>query len=79
MYSSLAHLSSAIRTSLNRAAVCRIYKDTLDACWPNLSDQAQADRVEKFAGQYHWTVSFRQIGSLGLVAEFQKADVAAEA
>jgi len=74
MYTTLPHLQSAIRLSLQKGQLCRVYKESLDACWPHLSDDDQAERIARFAAQHHWVVSFRQLGALGLVAEFEKAD-----
>lgn len=73
MYSSLPHLQSAIRQSLQKGIVCRIYPESLLACWPNLSAEERASRVENFASQNRWQVSFRELGNLGLVAEFSKS------
>jgi len=77
MYTTIPHLQSAIRLSLQKGQMCRVYKESLDACWPHLSDDAQAEEIAQFAMQHHWVVSFRQLGPLGLVAEFQKADESA--
>ena len=74
MYTTIPHLQSAIRVSLQKGQLCRVYQESLNACWPHLSDDAQADKVARFALQHHWVVSFRQLGSLGLVAEFQKTE-----
>jgi hypothetical protein len=74
MYSSLPHLQTAIRQSLQKGALCRIYPESLTACWPHVSPQERANRVERFAAQNHWQVAFRELGNLGLVAEFTKAE-----
>ena len=72
MYSTLPHLQSAIRQSLQKGTVCRIYPESLIACWPNVSAQERTSRIERFAAENHWQVAFRELGSLGLVAEFSK-------
>jgi len=77
MYSTLPHLQSAIRSSLQKGALCRVYQDSLDACWPNLSREAQAEKVAQFAAQNRWSVNCRVLGGLGIVAEFVKAAQAA--
>ncbi len=74
MYTTIPHLNSAIRLSLQKGQLCRVYKESLDACWPHLSDDEQAERIAQFAMQHHWAVRFRKVGSLGTVAEFEKAD-----
>ncbi|EDY21244.1 hypothetical protein CfE428DRAFT_1537 [Chthoniobacter flavus Ellin428] len=73
MYTTLPHLQSAIRTQLQRSEVCRIYKESINACWPNLSDNAQLEKMTLFAERNHWSVSCRTLGNLGVVAEFAKA------
>jgi hypothetical protein len=73
MYTALPHLHAAIRTALHKGALCRVYKESLDACWPNFTEDVRAERIEHFAAQNHWVVSFRHLGSLGGVAEFEKA------
>jgi hypothetical protein len=72
MYTTLPHLQAAIRAALQKGAVCRIYKESLNACWPNLPDDVQAERVAKFAAQNRWNVTCRMLGNLGRVAEFEK-------
>ncbi len=75
MHTTLPHLQSAIRLSLQKGELCRVYRETLDACWPNLTEDAQCDIIARFAAQNRWTVTCREIGRLGLVAEFQKGEV----
>ena len=74
MYSTLPHLQTAIRQSLQKGQLCRVYKESLSACWPRLPEEVLSERVSQFAAQQHWAVAFRNLGALGLVAEFQKAD-----
>ena len=74
MYSSIPHIQSAIRSSLQKGQLCRVYKESLDACWPRLQEEEQAERIAQFAAQHHWAVTFRRLGALGLVAEFRHAD-----
>jgi len=74
MYTAIPHLQSAIRQSLQKGALCRIYPESLDACWPGISADERTARVERFAAQNHWHVTIRQIGSLGVAAEFSKAE-----
>lgn len=73
MYTTLPHLQSAIRTQLQKGAVCRVYQESLQACWPNLPDEVRMQKLTQFATQNHWNVICRQLGNLGVVAEFQKA------
>ena len=77
MYSTLPHLQAAIRSALQKGALCRIYLETLQACWPNLSPEARTEKVAQFAAQNHWRVTYRTLGNLGLVAEFEKAEQSA--
>jgi len=72
MYTTLSHLQTAIRTQLQRSEICRIYKESLNACWPNMSDNAQLEKMTQFATQNHWSVNCRTLGNLGVVAEFMK-------
>ncbi|MEP6667916.1 MAG: hypothetical protein ABJF10_02120 [Chthoniobacter sp.] len=72
MYSTLPHLQAAIRTSLQKGALCRIYEDTLLACWPNLSADSRTLKIDYFAAQNHWSVNYRELGAMGVVAEFEK-------
>ena len=72
VHRSIPHLQSAIRTSLQKGHFCRVYKDSLNACWPDLSDGAQLEKIGEFAAQNDWVVSFHALGSLGMVAEFEK-------
>jgi hypothetical protein len=78
MYSSLAHLQTAIRISLEKGPVSRIYNESLIACWPHVSDDVRTERIAQFAAQNHWSVALRNLGALGLVAEFQKLNSLAE-
>jgi len=77
MYTTIPHLQSAVRLSLQKGQLCRVYKESLNACWPRLSDDEQAERIAHFAAQNHWEVNFRLLGPLGLVAEFEKAETGA--
>lgn len=79
MYATLPHLQTAIRTSLNKGGLCRVYEDTLSACWPHEQEERRFEKVSQFAQQNHWAVTFRRIGALGLAAEFHKADESAQA
>jgi hypothetical protein len=79
MYTTLSHLQTAVRQALQKGALCRVYAESLNACWPNLPGEEMIARIERFAAQNHWTVSFRQLGNLGSVAEFTKADDAQRA
>lgn len=74
MYLTLSHLQSAIRIALQKGQLCRIYQESLDACWPNHTPEAKAQKIEAFATQNRWVVTHREIGSLGIVAEFQKGE-----
>ncbi|HSI15277.1 MAG TPA: hypothetical protein VK961_24730 [Chthoniobacter sp.] len=73
MYSSLPHLQTAIRSSLQKGALCRIYPESLDACWAHIAPESRAQKVAQFAAQNHWDVNFRTLGAMGMVAEFVKA------
>ncbi len=75
MHTTIPHLQAAIRLSLQKGQLCRVYKESLDACWAHLSDEEQAEKIARFAEQHHWSVEFRDLGPLGLVAEFRKAAV----
>lgn len=72
MYSAIPHLQTAIRQSLHKGALCRIYPESLEACWPGISPEERTARVERFAAQNHWQVAIREAGALGIVAEFSK-------
>jgi hypothetical protein len=74
MYTAIPHLQAAIRQALQKGPLCRIYPDSLAACWPNLSAEERTLHVENFADQNHWQVVIREAGSLGTVAEFSKAN-----
>jgi len=74
MYTAIAHLQTAIRQALHKGAICRIYPESLDACWPGISAEERTARVERFAAQNHWQVTIREVGSLGVLAEFSKAE-----
>jgi hypothetical protein len=76
MHAAISHLQSAIRTSLQKGQLYRIYQDSLTACWPNLSDESRAARVAEFAAQNRWSVCLRNTAHLGLMAEFTKLEVA---
>jgi hypothetical protein len=52
--------------------VFRIYEDSLAACWPNRTPEARMLALEQFANQNHWTVRVRQLGGVGVAAEFEK-------
>jgi hypothetical protein len=73
MHASLPHLQSAIRVSLEKGQLCRVYQESLNACWPNLADDLRAEKIAQFAAQNRWSVAVRNLGGLGLVAEFQKS------
>ena len=73
MYSTLPHLQTAIRSSLQKGALCRIYAESLDACWPHLTPEIREQKIAQFAAQNHWDVTYRTLGSMGMVAEFVKA------
>jgi hypothetical protein len=72
MYSTIPHLQTAIRSSLQKGVLCRIYAESLDACWPNIAPEVRTQKVAVFAAQNHWNVNYRALGALGLVAEFAK-------
>lgn len=72
MYRTLSHLQSALRTSLERGDLRRIYQETQLACWPDLSDAQRAEKIVRFATENGWSVTFRDDESLGIVAEFSK-------
>ena len=78
MHATVPHLRSAINQSLHKGALCRIYKDSLDACWPG-PESLRRLGVAQFAERNRWDVEFREIGALGLVAEFRKKSDAAVA
>jgi len=73
MYRTLSHLQSALRTSLERTDLRRIYQETLAACWPDLSDAQRAEKIVDFATENGWSVTFRDDESFGVVAEFSNA------
>ena len=73
MYSTLPHLQTAIRSSLQKGALCRIYAESLDACWPHITADVRAEKIAHFAAQNRWSVTYRTLGSMGFVAEFAKA------
>jgi hypothetical protein len=79
MHTTLPHLQAAVRQALQKSTFCRIYPESLTACWPNLSTEERTARLERFAAQNHWTVAYRHLGNLGEVAEFTKADDAQRA
>jgi hypothetical protein len=72
MYTTVPHLQTAIRGTLQKGVLCRIYPESLDACWPNLTPEARTQKVAQFAAQNHWNVTYRTLGNLGVVAEFVK-------
>ena len=74
MYRTILHLQSAIRTSLEKSPRRRIYRESLQACWPGLPDDERTKKITEFAEQNHWQVTVGDLGNLGLVAEFSKAD-----
>jgi hypothetical protein len=74
MYRTILHLQSAIRTSLQKSPRRRIYRESLQACWPNIADQERAQKITEFAAQNNWQVTVGELGNLGLVAEFSKTD-----
>jgi len=74
MYTTIPHLQTAIRSSLLKGQLCRVYKESLDACLPPLADRDQMERISEFATQHHWAVEVRTLGALGVVAEFRKAE-----
>lgn len=74
MYSSLAHLQTAIRSSLQKSTQCRIYAESLDACWPHITPDVREQKIAQFAAQNHWCVTYRTLGAMGFVAEFAKAE-----
>jgi hypothetical protein len=39
-----------------------------------MSPEERTNRIERFAEQNHWHVTFRELGTLGQVAEFTKTD-----
>jgi hypothetical protein len=78
MYTTLSHLQSAIRVALQKGQLCRVYLESLVACWPNISDEMRSEKVAQFAAQYHWSVTMRHLPSLGLVAEFHAAGAPAK-
>jgi hypothetical protein len=71
MYTTPIHLQSAIRTALQKGQLCRIYHDSLVACWPHLPDELRAQKVAAFAAQNRWSVQLRTLGNMGIVAEFE--------
>jgi hypothetical protein len=72
MYTTLPHLQTAIRSSLQKGVLCRIYAESLDACWPNMTPETRTEKITQFAAQNHWNVTYRSLGNLGTVAEFVK-------
>ncbi len=76
MHAAISHLQTAIRTSLQKGELCRIYQDSLTACWPNLSEELRAVHVSEFAAQNRWAVTFRNTTHLGLMAIFTKLEEA---
>ena len=72
MHAALSHLLTAIRTSLQKGELCRIYQDSLNACWPDLPDEIRETRIAEFAAQNHWAVTLRKNVHMGLLAEFTK-------
>lgn len=72
MYTTIPHLQSKIRATLQHGQLCRIYAESLNACWSRLSGDLPKEKIMQFAAQNHWQVTFRDLGNLGLVAEFQK-------
>jgi hypothetical protein len=72
MYKSLPQLQSAVRTALEKDPQCRIYRESLQACWPNVPDDERAEKIAEFASRNRWTVLVRTVTGLGCVAEFQK-------
>jgi hypothetical protein len=72
MHATLSHLQSAIRTALQKGHVCRIYQDSLLACWPRLSEEVRTEKILQFAAQNHRSVNLRAVGNLGIIAEFEK-------
>ncbi len=76
MHAAISHLQMAIRTSLQKGQLYRIYQDSLNACWPNLSEELRAARVAEFAAQNHWAVTLLKTTHLGLMAVFTKLEEA---
>lgn len=74
MYTTVPHLQTAIRGSLQKGALCRVYAESLDACWPHMTPEVRSQRIAQFAAQNHWQVNYRTLGNLGLVAEFVKEE-----
>jgi hypothetical protein len=72
MYSTIPHLRSAIQQALFKGELCRIYRESLRACWPNLADPDRRAAITQFAAQNRWEVSFREVTGLGELAEFRK-------
>ena len=77
MYRTILHLQSAIRTSLQKSPHRRIYRESLHACWPGLPEDERVQRIVEFAAQNHWNVTVRDLGNLGIVAEFSRPDASA--
>jgi len=77
MYTTIPHLQLKIRTTLQHGELCRVYAESLNACWPRLSGDFLFERIAQFAAQNHWQVALRNLGNLGMVAEFQKLTSAA--
>jgi len=73
MYTTLSRLQSAIRSRLQKSQSCRIYNDSLFACWPNIPDHVRSEKIAQFAAQNHWSVTVRELAGFGLVAEFSPA------
>jgi hypothetical protein len=52
----------------------RIYRESLHACWPDLPENERAQKITEFATQNRWKVTVGDLGTLGVVAEFSRAD-----
>jgi hypothetical protein len=66
-------LASLIEITLQTREVCRVYSDTLSACWPEARDSdTLTEKICSLAGEHRWEVEFREFGKTGVAAEFRK-------
>lgn len=66
-------LASMITATLQTRDVCRVYSDSLSICWPDARDwDTLASKITTFALQHRWGLEFRELGKMGVAAEFRK-------
>ncbi len=66
-------LAALIDTTLHTRPVCRVYAADLSACWPDAMDSdTLTEKIYHFAQENHWEVEFRELGKMGVAAEFRK-------